>query len=203
MINARCIQDLERTFGRRSFLRGLASLAAAAALPWPVTGPGPALASHPPGRGPLSPEEKRVLLAAVEAMVPADGPLGLRDLGVDVVRNVEELLVRISPMAVTGLKGLLLVLERGAFLFTRKLSSFTALSLAERARLVQDLDRHGDIIHQMLFKAIKTLAAAGVYSDPRVQRRIGYPGPWNPDGTPPAPPAPPASPRPDEGGGSR
>lgn len=176
MKNDRWIAGLEDSLGRRSFLRGLAGLAAAAALPWPV---------HAARAGVFSAGERRVLLAAIEALVPMDGPLGLRELGVDVVANVENLIGRLSPMAATGLKGLLVVLDRGSFLLTRKLVVFTGLPVGDRAQMLEELDRHGDIVHQGIFRAVKSLAMAGVYTDPKVQARLGYEGPWTMAGTPP------------------
>lgn len=176
------LADLERVLSRRSFVRGLSRLAAALAVPWPAAGdprpvPGPG--------GMLSPDEARTLAALVEAFVPPDGPLRLGELGIDHAANVEAVVGRMAPVARQGFRALLQFLERASFLFVGRFARFTSLTPEERARVIAGLERHGDAPHQLLFRALKAMAMSAVYTDPKVFGRIGYPGPWTPDGRPP------------------
>lgn len=122
--------------------------------------------------------EYATLNAAAERLIGVPVSSAPSATRVDVATNVDAVVSEWDAEAQGQLRIMLRVFEHGTYLFDLQRKRFTRLSAAQ-----QDLYLTGWMnstlgARRIVFRALKALAAAGFYDDPRAWAPIGYDGPW-------------------------
>jgi len=120
----------------------------------------------------LSPRLRKVLEDLAERMVPSGGPdyPGSRDV------NLPDRIIGIArgiPRGVTGLKALLWIWELMP-LFFFKFRTFSRLSPEAQINFLEQWEKSRIFVRRAALTALKALFTAPFYSDPHVQKKIGY-----------------------------
>ncbi len=174
------MRDLELPeFTRRIFLsRTLQALGAAAALPAVGVGAMAAesVAKTTPALKVLTLPEYAVLAAIADTIIPHGGAFDLGATDVDLARRIDSYLPKLHPDVVTGVRGALVFVEQQAPEFAKKQGTFTTLSGAERAEVLQAMSAAPGV-PASVFLALKFTCCNYFYSLDATWKYTGYDGP--------------------------
>jgi len=163
---------------RRRFLKGSASgialLSLGSLLP-------AGCRSYPKPGVPLrffNAREYATMNAAAERLLGVPGKIGAGGDRVDVAAHVDALVALWDAEAQGQLRSMLRVFEHGTYLFELQRKRFTRLSAGQQDQYLSGWMNSTLGARRVVFRAVKALAAAGFYQDPRAWPSIGYDGPW-------------------------
>jgi hypothetical protein len=123
----------------------------------------------------LRPRHRPVVRALAEALYSPDGEVSAERLDA----FVDEVDGFISPASKTlrfALKSMLDIMRLCPLLILGKPTLFENLSLADRIKMLERMDRHKIQIFSLVLVAFKTLMTIAFYEDPVELKQLGYPG---------------------------
>jgi hypothetical protein len=121
--------------------------------------------------------EREILTLVIERMVAA-GPRDTPDVaGSEAVAAIDRICGALDPEITRPLPLLLRLVEWGPLVFDLRLSSFSAMTPAERDSSLRGWMTSRLSVRRLGFSALKNLAMLGWYSQPGSWKAIGYAGP--------------------------
>jgi hypothetical protein len=163
---------------RRRFLKGsvsgIALLGLGALMP-------ASCKSYPKPEVPLrffNPREYAIMNAVAARLLGTTAHIGAGALSIDVAAHVDAAVAEWDAEAQQQLRLMLRVFEHGTYLFDLQRKRFTRLRVAQQDQYLTGWMNSTLGARRTVFRALKSLAAAGFYQDPRTWPRLGYDGPW-------------------------
>jgi hypothetical protein len=126
----------------------------------------------------LNAKEYAIVNQAAERILGVAGQIGGGEDQIDVAARVDPWLAAWDLDGQQQLRIMLRVFEHGTSLFDLQRKRFTRLSDAEKDCYLAGWMRSTLGARRVAFRALKALAAAGYYSDPRAWDALHYDGPW-------------------------
>lgn len=126
----------------------------------------------------LNPREYAIMNALADRLVDGRGSVGPGAERIDVAARVDALVADWDADAQGQLRIMLRVFEHGTYLFDLQRKRFTRLKAKQQDEYVAGWMNSTLGARRIAFRALKALAAAGFYQDPRTWAPLGYDGPW-------------------------